>query len=44
MSEIARAGADNITVDNLAGTDAKQVTIDLSGTPGTALVTARLTP
>jgi Ca2+-binding RTX toxin-like protein len=27
-------GADNIVVDNLAGTDVKQVAIDLAGTPG----------
>ncbi len=33
----ARGGADNITVDNLTGTDAKQVEIDLSGQPGTGV-------
>jgi Ca2+-binding RTX toxin-like protein len=31
----ALGGADNIVVDNLAGTDVKQVAIDLSGTAGT---------
>jgi Ca2+-binding RTX toxin-like protein len=30
----ALGGADKITVNNLAGTDAKQVDIDLAGTPG----------
>jgi Ca2+-binding RTX toxin-like protein len=30
----ALGGADTITVDDLTGTDAKQVNIDLSGTPG----------
>src|SRR5262249_53640319 len=30
----ARGGADTITVGDLTGTDAKQVNIDLSGTPG----------
>jgi Ca2+-binding RTX toxin-like protein len=30
----ARGGADTITVDDLSGTGAKQVAIDLSGTPG----------
>jgi Ca2+-binding RTX toxin-like protein len=40
----ARGGADNITVDNLTGTDAKQVEIDLSGQPGTASAMARQTP
>jgi Ca2+-binding RTX toxin-like protein len=33
----ARGGADNITVDNLAGTDAKLVDIDLAGQPGTGV-------
>jgi Ca2+-binding RTX toxin-like protein len=31
----ARAGADVITVGNLAGTDVKQVDLDLAGNPGT---------
>jgi Ca2+-binding RTX toxin-like protein len=31
---VALGGADNIVVDNLAGTDVTQVAIDLSGTPG----------
>ena len=35
LNIVALGGADNILVDNLAGTDVKQVAIDLSGTPGT---------
>jgi Ca2+-binding RTX toxin-like protein len=31
----ARGGADTITVNDLTGTDVKQVAIDLAGTPGT---------
>jgi Ca2+-binding RTX toxin-like protein len=34
LNIVALGGADNIVVDNLAGTDVKQVAIDLSGTPG----------
>ncbi len=30
----ARGGADNIAVNDLSGTDARQVTVDLSGLPG----------
>jgi Ca2+-binding RTX toxin-like protein len=33
----ARGGADNITVNNLAGTDMNQVAIDLAGTPGSGV-------
>ena len=33
----ALGGADNIVVNNLAGTDVKQVAIDLAGVPGTGI-------
>ena len=33
----ARGGADNITVNDLTGTDVTQVNIDLSGVPGTGV-------
>ena len=39
----ALGGADTITVNDLTGTDTKQVAIDLAGTPGATWVTVRRT-
>jgi Ca2+-binding RTX toxin-like protein len=40
MNLVALGGADNIVVNNLAGTDVSQVAIDLAATPATASRTA----